>query len=585
MQVSEKLKNLRTKMKENGISAVVVPNSDPHLSEYVSPRFKQLSYMTDFTGSAGTAVITMDEAFLYTDGRYFLQASKQLPKEVKLMKAGLPETTKLEGLLLEKLGPDEVLSIDGRLISSSYYQMLKMCYPTLNIRLDLDLVGEVWTDRPSLPEDKAFIHPEKYCTNTAKEKIKKVKDFLAENEYDLYVSSSLNDICYTLNIRGNDVKCTPVVYSYLIISKDSTDFYVEKAKIPAEAEKYLIENGVNIKDYYSFYEEIKDIHDKNVFLDKKIHNALIVNYLDENNELSFGNDPVYYGKTAYSDLELDYTKQAHIRDGAHLVKFAKWMYENVDNITEYDCVKKLIEVRSEDELFIEESFDSITGYGPHGAIVHYKTSADEVNPLKSKSLMLVDSGGQYMDGTTDITRTYALGELTDEEKKCYTLVLKGHIDLAMAVFKDNVLSSTVDLLARSPLYAEGLNFNHGTGHSVGYVLGVHEGYARISPVNGVPLKENMVLSNEPGFYKDGAFGIRIESLIAVKKVHETEWGTFLGFDTITMCPIDTKPIVKELLTKDEINWLNNYHKEVNEKLKPYLSEEEISFLDEITKPI
>ncbi len=585
MQVSEKLKILRNKMNENGISAVVIPNSDPHLSEYVSPRFKQLSYMTDFTGSAGTAVVTMDEAFLYTDGRYFLQASQQLPKEVKLMKSGLPDTISMENLLIEKLGVDDVLSIDGRLISASYYNMLKRRFPTLNIRLDLDLVGEVWTDRPELPKDMAFVHPEKYCTMTAKEKTDKVRDFLKEKLADVYVSSSLNDICYTMNIRGNDVKCTPVIYSYLIIDADSTKLYVQKEKINTEVEAYLKENEVELIDYDKFYEDLKNINDQRVFLDQRLHNALIVNSLNEFNELVFGNDPVYYSKTAYSDLELEHTKQAHIRDGAHLVRFAKWVYENADSITEYDCVEKLLECRSEDELFIENSFDPITGYGANGAIVHYKTDPNEHNPLARRGLFLVDSGGQYLDGTTDITRMYALGELTEEEKLSYTLVLKGHINVAMAVFKDTVLGSSLDLLARKPLYERGLNFNHGTGHSVGYVLGVHEGYARISPVAATPFKENIVVSNEPGFYKDGAFGIRIESLIAVKKVMENEWGTFLGFDTITMCPIDTAPIIKDLLTKEEIAWLNDYHKEVREKLSPLLNEEENIFLNEVTKAI
>ncbi len=585
MKVSEKLKNIRTLMKENNISAVLIPNSDPHLSEYVSDRFKQLHYMTDFTGSAGTALITMDEAFMYTDGRYFLQASKQLPTEVKLMKAGLPETPRIEELIIEKLKPEEVLSIDGRLISYEYFEKIQTSYPTINLRLDLDLVGEIWTDRPELPLEKAFVHDEKFCSMPARDKIKKVQDFISKKNADLYVSSSLNDICYTLNIRGYDVESTPVVYSYLCISADASTLYVKGEKIDDKARKYLEENGVNIKAYDTFYDDAKETKGKSIYLDKTLHNALVVNTYSQNNEMIYGDDPVYVSKTCYSELELNGSRNAHIREGAGLVRFAKWLYENADKLTEYDCVKKLKEIRSSDKYFVDESFASITGYGKNAAIVHYKSDENEVNPLAKKGFLLVDSGGQYLDGTTDITRTYALGELTDEEKKSYTLVLKGHIDLAKAVFKDNVLSGALDLLARKPLFEHGLNFNHGTGHSVGYLLGVHEGYARIRQETGTVLKENMLISNEPGYYEDGKYGIRIESLITVQKAYESKWGKFLKFETITMCPIDTKPIIKEMLDQDEIKWLNDYHNEVREKLSPLLNEEENAFLNELTKAI
>ncbi len=585
MTVKQKLDKIRKLMKDKNISGLVIPNSDPHLSEYVSDTFKQLSFMTNFTGSAGTAVVTLDEAFLYTDGRYFLQATKQLPEEVQLMKQGMPETISIEQLLIDKLSPEQTVSVDGRLISYEYYKSLSMLCPTLNIELNYDLVGEIWQDRPELSDENAFVHGAKYCTSTAKQKLDKIKEKLKQKGANLYVSSSLNDICYTLNLRGFDVKYTPVLYSYLTVCNDEVIFYIKTSKIDDNTKKYLEENGVTIKQYDDFYDDIKNTHNKKVYLDEKLHNALIVSSYKINNELILGNDLIYYDKTCYSNLELNHTKNAHIRDGAHLITFAKWLYENIDNATEYDCLKKLYEVRSRDELFIDESFGAITGYGSNAAIVHYSTNKDEVHKLDKKGLLLIDSGGQYLDGTTDITRTYSLGELTDEEKKCYTLVLKGHIDLAMAVFKDNVKSDAIDLLARQPLYKEGLNFNHGTGHSVGYVLGVHEGYARIRPDHSTVLKENMVLSNEPGFYKDGEFGIRIESLVAVKKAYENKWGKFLAFDTITMCPIDTKPIIKELLNKYEIQWLNNYHKKVLSALTPLVAEDEKEFLEKLCKEI
>ncbi len=585
MDIKDKLQKIRGLMKEKNVDGLVIANSDPHLSEYVSDSFKQLAYMTNFTGSAGTAFITLNEAFLYTDGRYFLQASKQLPEEIKLMKQGLSGTPSLDKLMNKLFPNGGTISVDGRLISYNYYKSLMMLCPDLKFELDSDLVGEIWTDRPSLPNKEAFILDAKFCKNTPKEKLDKIKEKMAEKNVDMYVSSSLNDICYTLNLRGYDVSFTPVLYSYLTVAKDEVKFYIMKSKINDEVAKFLEDNGVTVKAYYSFYEDAKNTTGKRVLLDEKLHNALIVNSYKEASTVVFGKDLVYYDKTSYTDLELQHTKNAHIRDGAHLVKFAKWLYENVDTATEYDCVNKLIELRSADPLFIDESFGSITGYGPNAAIVHYSTDKNAHNPLARKGLLLIDSGGQYCDGTTDITRTYCLGELSDEEKKAYTLVLKGHIDLAMAIFKSTVKSDALDLLARQPLYKEGLNYNHGTGHSVGYVLGVHEGYARIAPGIGTLLKENMLLSNEPGFYKDNEYGIRIESLIAVKKVVENEWGTFLGFDTITMCPIDTKPVVKELLTEDEINWLNDYHKKVREVLTPIVDKDELEFLNELTEAI
>lgn len=572
-------------MKAANITGLIVPNSDPHLSEYVCNAYKNLSFITGFTGSAGTALITLDEAFLYTDGRYFLQAEEQLPEGIQLMKMGLLGTTPLMDLIAEKIKSGSTIAIDGKLTSYNYYKQLQENLPGRDIILDKDLFDSVWIDRPSVPKGKAFIHPVSFNTRSASEKIAELIKYLNNNDTDYYISSSLDDICYALNIRGTDVEYTPVVYSYLIISKIEATLFIDDSKLNKELLDYFDTNKITVKSYDSFYDTLASLKDKKVFIDENKSNTLIITTLAKNNELIFGNDLIYYKKTLYSDFEIENTKKTHIRDGAHMVSFIKWLYEHLDNVTEYDCYKKISELRSRDEYYISDSFAPIAGYGKNAAIVHYNTDKNVINKMEREGLFLLDSGGQYMDGTTDITRTFALGHLKEEEKEAYTLVLKGHIDLAMAVFPEGTKGETLDFVARQPLYKYGLNYNHGTGHSVGYVLGVHEGYARIGKNIKTEIKANMVLSNEPGFYKDFNYGIRIESLVAVKEVIDDEYGKFLGFDTLTMCPIDTAPIVKSMLSDEEIDWLNGYHKEVRHKLMDIVDESEKELLIKLTEDI
>ena len=551
--INQRIDALRALLKREGIDAFIIPSTDPHLSEYVAPYWKSREWISGFTGSAGTAVITTDKAGLWTDSRYFLQAEQQLEGSgIDLYKEMLPETPSILDFLRENLTANSVVGIDGKVFSTTQAIALQedLAKNGITVKSIADPMNEIWTDRPPMPEAPAFIHEMKYAGKSCPDKLAAIRREMKKSEADVLLVSALDEIAWTLNIRGNDVHCNPVVVSYLIINEQETHFFIQP-------EKVTLDMG---KTNYAVYSALPPS----------------CRVLDERS-------PIALLKAVRNDREIAGIHAAMQRDGVALVKFLKWLEEAVSagNETEISVDKKLHEFRAAQPLYMGESFDTIAGYKEHGAIVHYEATPATDVPLKPEGFLLLDSGAQYLDGTTDITRTIALGKLTEEEKTDYTLILKGHIDLAMAVFPEGTRGAQLDVLARMPIWQHHMNFLHGTGHGVGHFLNVHEGPQSIRMnENPVTLRPGMVTSNEPGVYKAGSHGIRTENLVLTVKDGEGMFGNYLKFETITLCPICKKGIIKEMLTAEETAWLDNYHQHVYETLSPSLNEGEREWLKE-----
>lgn len=586
MNVREKVDALRAKMKEIGVSAYCVPSSDPHQSEYLPDCYKTREYISGFTGSAGTALVTMDEAILWTDGRYFLQAEKQLEgSPFVLYKMGEPGVPSLGEYLGEKLRKGDALGFDGKVVSLSMFEDLKNTLDDgVKIVSNRDLVAEIWVDRPKSKLSKAFVFGEEYAGESVASKIKVVRKHLKEKKADFTVIGALEDVCYLFNIRGNDVKCNPVITAYALVDSQRAILFVSEVQLNDEVRAHLRKEGVEVKDYNDVFDEVAkmkgvayiDPSRSNTYLCDKI-NAKIIRGINVTSSM----------KTIKNAVELNNFREAMAVDGVAMLSILKWVEENAGNgITEWDVSEKLLEFRKEGDRFLEESFETIAGYGANGAIVHYAPSPASSARLERKSFLLLDSGGHYLTGTTDITRTIPLGELTEEEKENYTLVLKAHIQLALARFKKGCTGCALDAITRQPIWRYGKDYKHGTGHGVGMVLSVHEGPQSISPRPiDVPMEAGMVTSDEPGIYIAGKHGIRIESLIVTLPFCENEHGTFYQFETITICPIDTRPIIKKMLLQEEVEWLNNYHKKVYEILEKRVRTDMLPFLKEKTKEI
>ena len=583
MEINNRIAALRQKMEENSLSAYLIPSSDPHQSEYLPEHYKTRAYISGFTGSAGTVVVTKNKAVLWTDGRYFLQAENQLAgTEVELYRMGEPETPSVNGFLKTVLKQNERLGMDGKVVALQTYEAMQKDLEGIALVTGLDLVGEIWKDRPEPVLSTAFVHEERYTGKSAQEKIAEVRKMLREHNADSTVIGALEDVCYLFNIRGRDIRCNPVVTAYAVIDQNRALLFIADRQLTPEVKTYLASQGVQTADYGAVFEEAAKLEGTvyldpartNTYLRTKI-TAAIVKGLNLTSSLKSVKNPV----------ELKNFDDVMEKDGAAMVKILKWVEESAaKGITEWDVSEQLLRFRAEGQGFIEESFETISGYGPNGAIVHYSPAPEKCATLKPESFLLLDSGGHYINGTTDITRTIPLGPLTSEEKENYTLVLKSHINLARAVFKAGTTGFAIDTIARAPLWAAGKDYNHGTGHGVGYVLSVHEGPQSISGrYTDAPMKKGMVTSNEPGIYIAGKHGIRIENLTVTEACMKTEHGEFYRFRTITLCPIDTRPIVPELLTSEEIGWLNAYHKEVWERVSPYLDEEHRAFLKEKTE--
>ena len=588
--ITERLEKLRKKMSERNIDAYVVLSSDPHTSEYLADYYKTRKYITGFSGSAGTAVILKKKAALFTDGRYFIQAAKELEgSTVDLMKMGEPGVPTLIEYLKENVPECGKIGVDGLTLDyNDYYQWLEKLGDRMIIT-DVDFVGDIWEDRPEKPNSKAYAFDVKYCGKDTKTKLKELRYFMDSNDRDYNFIGSLDDICYLYNIRGNDVLYNPVIISYALVGKDFANLYIDDEKIDDDLIELLKEQGVTVKGYEKVFEDLSELPGKSVlFLDPSKTNVRIYNSINSNIRISKGIQPTTLMKAHKNETEIKNQKNAYIKDGVALVKFFNWVETGTPtgNVTEMSAADKLRYFREQGDLFMDLSFGTISAYGENAALPHYEPSIDNPVTLQPKGLYLVDSGAQYLDGTTDITRTVALGELTDDEKLHYTLTLKSHINLMTTIFPKGTKSSSLDPIARRPIWQELLDFRHGTGHGVGFYLGVHEGPQRISSMNNdIDMDEGMVTSDEPGIYIEGSHGIRIENIMNCIKVGESEFGEFLGFESLSICPIDTRPVIKEKLLPFELEWLNNYNKECYDKLSPYLEGSDLEYLEQQTKAI
>lgn len=586
MTIPERLAALRKRMAEEGIDAYYIPSSDAHQSEYLPKYAKTREYISGFTGSAGTAVVTKDKALLWTDGRYFLQAEQQLHGSgFELCKMGEPGVPSIEEFFQHELRAGDTLGLDGKVTAAASYRQLKDCLPAIRFVADKDLVGSIWNDRPEPRYSTAYILEQKYTGKSVKEKLSEVRALLAEKKCDATVIGALEDICWLYNIRGSDVKSNPVLTSYAIIEKTQAKLFIDPRQMPKDVEEALRKEGVDCYPYEAVFEAAAKL-DGVVFIDPSRTNIYLRNCIQA--KMLEGINLTSILKAVKNETELKSIRNAMLKDGVAMVQIIKWIEENADaRISECDVADKLLEFRAAQKDFIEASFGTISGYGANGAIIHYAPRPETCATLEPKGFLLLDSGGQYRDGTTDITRTIQLGPLTEEEREDYTLVLKSHIQLAIAQFKAGTPGYVLDGIARLPLWKAGKDYKHGTGHGVGFVLSVHEGPQSISnryTIN-VPLEPGMVTSNEPGMYVAGSHGIRIENLTVTQVAIENEYGPFYSFETVTLCPIDTRPVIKSLLLPEELAWLNNYHKLVQEKLSPLLDAEHQAFLAERCKAL
>lgn len=576
--------DLRNKMQENGLEAYLIPTSDAHQSEYLSKYDKTREYVSGFTGSAGSLLVLKDTAYLWTDGRYFLQAEKQLEGSgINLCKMGEKGVPTLLEFISSHLS-NSTLGMNGKIISLNLYEDIRRAAPNGKLMTDIDLVAEIWEDRPLPRRRDAYLLPESIAGLSAKQKINQVRDFLKGKNSEATVIGALEDICYLFNIRGADVECNPVLTSYAYIDQSKAVLFTEQTHLPRDVMEYLKENEVEVLNYQDVFDYVNSLKGR-VYLDPSRINVYLAQRISA--ELIYGLNFTTSMKAIKTESELKSIRETMVKDGVALGKFLYWLEKNKGmGITEFEVSEKLLEFRKEQEGFLEPSFETIAGYGPNGAVIHYKPEKDTALKLEEKGFLLLDSGGQYRYGTTDITRTIPLGPLTDEEKRNYTLVLKSHIHLAMAKFVEGTTGYQLDALSRQPLWKYALDYKHGTGHGVGFLLGVHEGPQSISNRwIDVPIEENMITSNEPGLYIADSHGIRIESLIRSKKWKESELGIFLEFETITVCPIDTRPVLKDLLIQEEIDWLNDYNKWARERIMPYLTKEESASLAENSKEI
>lgn len=590
MNINKRLAALREFMGEKGLHAFIIPSTDSHLSEYPASHWASREWISGFTGSAGTVVVTREKAGLWTDSRYFLQGAKELEgADIELFKEGLPSTPSIEEWLTTELGKGEYVGIDGTVYAAKEAMNLthKLNMKGLHLISDYDPFSKIWNDRPEIPTNPIFVLPEKYAGEAAHKKIARICDAVEKNGAESLLVASLDTIAWIFNIRGNDVKCNPVAVSYAYVSKEETVLFINPKKLTSEISDYLKAEGVTIAEYDKVFDYVSKLKTP-VCLDANKVTFKLYNTIPDGCRIIDMPSPADLMKSIKNDTEVQGIRNAMERDGVALVHFFMWLEKAVPggNVTEIMIPEKLVEYRSQQKNFVGESFDTISGYGPNGAIVHYHVSNESSLPVKPEGLLLVDSGAQYFDGTTDITRTLAVGPLTDQMKKDYTMVLKGHINLATAIYPQGTRGSQLDILARKALWDEGLNYLHGTGHGIGHFLNVHEGPQNIRMnENPTTLQPGMVTSNEPGLYRAGQYGIRIENLIRTKHEMTTEFGDFYSFETLTLCPIDTTPIVKEMLTEKEIVWLNEYHKFVYDRLSPLLTEDEKQWLKEKTHEI
>lgn len=587
---TQKLQKLRDEMAEYGIDAWIIPSSDAHNSEYVAPHWEGRAWLSGFTGSAGTLVVTKDKAALWTDGRYFIQASEQLAGSgITLMKDGQPGVPSMVDWVTKAVPEQGCIGFEGATLSLGNVRNLekKLADKSVTLTFDHDLLRDIWADRPELPAEPVFIHEDYYAGKTLTEKVSDVREILRERNATELLVTTLDDIAWLFNLRGSDIECNPVFLAYALISSDSMTLFTNKERIEADALSALAKAGVELAAYDDILDRLSTLPD---------HTHLMINPASTGYRLASAIPasvvliedrlPTTDLKAIKNSNEIERMQDCHRRDGAAMVRFMRWLEGNIPSgqLNEVNIDEQLLQFRSESEYFRGVSFPSIVGYAGHGAICHYRADEESAYPIESKGLLLIDSGAQYPDGTTDITRTFACGEMTDEEKRDYTLVMKSHIALATARFREGTRGIQLDAITRQPLWSEGIDFNHGTGHGVGYFLNVHEGPQNISPKwFDVALKPGMLVTNEPGIYRDNKHGVRLENIMLVAEDIENEFGKFLKLVPMTLAPFDTRPLLTDLMTEAEIQWLNDYHSTVREALSPLLDGDDVDWLKEATK--
>lgn len=589
LTVKEKLEKLRGKMQAYGIDAYIIPSTDPHLNEYVPSHFKARAWISGFTGSAGTVVVTFDKAILWTDGRYYIQAEKQIAGtefELYKMEKGIPNYIEF---IEKSLSAGQVVGFDGRNFPCADVLKMKETFEKKGIKIksDVDLIREIWIeDRPPIPTDKVFIHETTFTGLTARQKLEQVLNEMQKSEVDYYVVSALDSIAWVLNVRGNDVPYVPVVISYLLVSKDSVIWFVDTAKLTDEVREYLRQNNIEVRNYDDIFATLADIPaDKKVLIDER-KNSFAIYSAVKNAKVVNKDDIIVNLKAVKNEVEIENIKKVHIKDGVAMVNFLYWFDTNIGKrkITELDVVEKLREYRLMQEGCLGPSFDTIAGYNENAAMMHYIPTEENHAVIGPKGILLIDSGGQYLGGTTDITRTIVVNEVDEEQKRDFTLVLKANIAMITTVFLKGSTGKTLDVIARRYLWEHHMNYKCGSGHGIGYCLSVHEGPHGFGV--DVPLKPGMLLTIEPGVYKKGRYGIRTENtVVVVEDAFDEDAGQFYRFEVLTYCPLDIRAIDVSLLDEKEINWLNEYHRKVYEVLSPYLGKEQKDWLNAMTQPI
>ena len=592
--ISKRLSDLRELMRREHLAAFIFPSTDPHQGEYVPDHWKGREFISGFNGSAGTAVVTLNSAALWTDSRYFIAAEDMLRNtEFQLMKLKMEGTpTIAQWIGQEVAAMDEPHStevgIDGMVSSANSVRELIADLRReggLTLRTNLDPLAQIWRQRPVIPLNPVEPHPMEYAGEETASKLARIRQALRQQHADGMLMASLDDIAWTLNLRGTDVHCNPVFVSYLLISSQSATLYIYKEKLSPEICAYLKKNHIEVDDYDRVGQGLKDYFEYNILLDPDEVSYTL--YKAVRREVVEAESPVKRMKTVKNAVEQDGFRRAMLRDGIAMVQFLKWLDEaDVSHETEISIDRRLTALRARQPLYRDISFDTIAGYGDHAAIIHYEATPETDIPLKPEGLLLLDSGAQYLDGTTDITRTIALGPLSDYQRHVYTLVLKGHIQVEMAKFPSGISGTQLDVLAKRAMWREGLHYLHGTGHGVGTYLNVHEGPHQIRMEwKPAPLVEGMTVTDEPGIYLPGRFGVRIENTLLIVPYQDTEFGHFLQFEPLTLCPIDKRPIVVEELTDEELRWLNDYHHTVFTRLAPHLSDSERRWLEQTCAPI
>jgi len=592
MNIRDRVEKLRQLMKENQMDAYIIPSFDAHQSEYVAEHWKCRQWISGFTGSAGTVVITLEDAGLWTDGRYYIQAEKQLEDSgIRLFRMMDPGVPFYSEWLTDVLKEESIVGFDGNVFSINMVKKMEkdLKAKSIELKMNQDLIGDLWKDRPEIPKGPMFTHEVKYAGKSRVEKLNEVREEMKNKGANYYILTSLDDIAWLLNIRGNDVPNNPIVIANVIVAEHKCYLFIDSCKVPHLVKLELETEGIELKANHEIQTFLENLSGGDaIILDTNKTNINLYNAINSNTKKIESPNITTNLKAIKNEVEIKNLKWCEIKDGLAMVKFIKWLKSAVDKeeITEITAEERLEDFRRGQEGFVGPSFDTIAGYKEHAAMMHYKANKYNQFTLKNEGLFLIDSGGQYYDGTTDITRTIVLGKLTDEQKRDFTLVLKGFIALSSVKYLYGATGSNLDVLARQPIWQYGMDYKCGTGHGVGFFLNVHEGPQSIrNDNNNVILEKGMIITNEPGIYLEGKYGIRIENMMLVVEDEKTEFGQFMKFEAITYCPIDLAGINKEMLTESEMKWLNNYHQEVYTKLVPYLNEEERVWLREETREI